>query len=240
MKVIHYHNRRKYPMYTLYIGNKNYSTWSMRPWVVLKYFDIPFQEQLIRFDSFDANSTFKRTILPINPYGTVPVLIDNTLHVTDSLAICEYLAEKHSNLSLWPKESQIRAKARSLVAKMHSGYPAIRNYLPMNIEASFPEIGQIILRDHPEVKKEIEFFDQDISAYLTQANGSYLFGAFSIADAFYAPMCIRLKNYHIKTSERLSCYIETIYNTKGVKEWINEALKENDFIAMDEPYRYSR
>jgi len=226
--------------YILYIGNKNYSSWSMRPWVVMKYFGLNFDEKLVRFDGFDDNSVFKSIILPINPYGNVPILIDNDLVVTDSLAICEYLAEKHPDLSLWPKDLKQKAKARSLVAHMHSGYHNIRHYFPMNIEASFVEMGQIILRDHPEVQKEIDFFDQHISSYLAQSSGIYLFGDFSIVDAFYAPMCLRLKNFHIKTSDSLTYYINTICQTKGVSDWITDALFEKDFISIDEPYRFSR
>ncbi|WP_392564065.1 glutathione S-transferase [Orbus wheelerorum] len=226
--------------YTLYIGNKNYSTWSMRPWVVMKYFDINFDEKLIRFDSFANDSLFKQTILPINPYGTVPVLINDDTTITDSLAICEYLAENHQNLALWPKDPKQKAIARSIVAKMHNGYLHIRNHLPMNIEASLAQIGQIILRDHLDVKNEIKFFDEQISSILAKSNGKYLFGDFSIADAFYAPMCLRLKTYQIPTSNHLNRYIETIYQTKGISDWIAEALLEKDFIPMDEPYRFNR
>jgi Glutathione S-transferase len=228
--------------YTLYIGNKNYSTWSMRPWVVMKYFDIPFNEKLVKFDSFADDSLFKKTMLAVSKYGTVPILIDGDLVISDSLAICEYLAEKHGDLALWPAELKKRAIARSLVAKMHSGFQAIRTYLPMNIEAEFPQVGQIILRDHLEVKKEIMFLDDLLSSSLAskKSNCDYLFGNFSIADAFYAPLCLRLKNYHIATSSSVSNYIDIICNTKGIKDWINEALQERSFVAMDEPYRLQR
>ena len=228
--------------YTLYIGNKNYSTWSMRPWVVMKYFDIPFNEKLVKFDSFTDDSLFKKTMLAVSKYGTVPILIDGDLVISDSLAICEYLAEKHGDLALWPAELKKRAIARSLVAKMHSGFQAIRTYLPMNIEAEFPQVGQIILRDHLEVKKEIMFLDDLLSSSLAskKSNCDYLFGDFSIADAFYAPLCLRLKNYHIATSSSVSKYIDIICNTKGIKDWINEALQERSFVAMDEPYRLQR
>ncbi|RKS87477.1 glutathione S-transferase [Orbus hercynius] len=226
--------------YFLYIGNKNYSTWSMRPWVIMKHFDLNFDEKWVRFDSFETNSRFKQTILPLNSAGTVPILIDNGLIVTDSLAICEYLAEKHPEHALWPKNQQQRASARRLAAEMHCGYTNIRHYLPMNIEASFAEIGQIILRDHPKVNQEITFLDQHLSSFLQQSTGKYLFGEFTIADAFYAPMCLRLKNFHIQTSTQLANYIETICHTKGVKEWIFDAINEQDFIPMDEPYRLHR
>lgn len=213
----------------------------MRPWVIMKHFDLSFHEKLVRFDSFADDSVFKKTVLPLNIYGTVPILIDH--HgpiVTDSLAICEYLAEKHPEYALWPRDIAQRAQARSLVAYMHSGYQLIRQYLPMNIEASFAEIGQIILRDNPEVCNQIRFLDNCLTSYLKQSRGPYLFDQFSIADAFYAPMCLRLKNFSIETSTVLSNYINLICETKGVKEWIVDALDEKDFIIMDEPYRLKR
>nr|WP_272914586.1 glutathione S-transferase [Gilliamella sp. Pas-s25] len=228
--------------YKLYIGNKNYSTWSMRPWVAMKHFGIPFDEQLIRFDNFDDNSTFKATVSAISKYGTVPILVDNDVVISDSLAICEYLAEKHTNLALWPTDTKKRAIARSLVAKMHSGFPAIRNHLPMNIEAELFEIGQIILRDHADVKNEISHLDELLSSFLSlnSSQSNYLFGEFTLADAFYAPMCLRLKNFGIKTSATLANYIDTICQTNSIKEWINGAMQEKDFIVMDEPYRLHR
>ncbi|PIT10016.1 glutathione S-transferase [Snodgrassella alvi] len=226
--------------YTLYIGNKNYSTWSMRPWVLMKHFQIVFTEQLVRFDSFAADSVFKQTILPLNPYGTVPVLTDDDLVVSDSLAICEYLAERHPQLPLWPQNYKARARARSVVAKMHNGFNHIRRHFPMNIEAVLPEIGQIVLRDFPAVKQEIDFLDQHLSSLLAASAGKYLFGEFSIADAFYAPMCLRLKGFQIHTSEVLANYINTLCATEAVAAWMVQALEEKDFIAMDEPYRIMR
>lgn len=226
--------------YSLYIGNKNYSTWSMRPWLVMKHFQIDFTEIMVRFDNFDADSKFKQTILPLNPYGTVPILLDDELVISDSLAICEYLAERHPQLPLWPQNYKIRAKARSVTAKMHSGYSYIRQHLAMNIEAVLPEIGQIKLRDFPTLRDEINFLDNHLSSLLAESDSSYLFGDFSIADAFYAPMCLRLKGYQIPVSNVLNHYIETICTTEAVAEWIAEALEEKDFVVMDEPYRICR
>ncbi|MCO6552317.1 MAG: glutathione S-transferase [Gilliamella sp.] len=228
--------------YKLYIGNKNYSTWSMRPWVVMKHFGIPFDEKFVRFDNLDDKSAFKATVSSISKYGTVPILVDNDVVISDSLAICEYLAEKHPNLALWPIDTKKRANARSLVAKMHSGFSAIRKHLPMNIEAEFFEIGQIILRDHADVKNEISLVDELLSSFLNfnLPQSNYLFGEFTIADAFYAPMCLRLKNFGIKISATLTNYINTICQTHSVKEWISEAMQEKDFIVVDEPYRLHR
>lgn len=214
----------------------------MRPWVLMRHFEIPFTEKLVRFDAFGINSTFKQTILPINPDGAVPILVDDDLIVTDSLAIAEYLAEQHPELHLWPKGRKARAKARSLVAKMHSGFSNIRHYFTMNIEADLPEIGQLVLRDQPKVKEELVFLDSTLTTLLTQSKGDYLFGQFSIADAFYAPMCMRINTFALPTSPQLANYVETMLQTKGVKEWISDALIEEDFVVEDyhEPYRLVR
>ena len=114
-------------MLTLYIGNKNYSSWSMRPWVLLKQAGIPFDEVVARFDSFAADSQFKRTIEPVSPTGKVPVLVDDSFSVWDTLAIAEYLAEKFPDRPLWPQGARARARARSVCAEMHSGFTALRS-----------------------------------------------------------------------------------------------------------------
>lgn len=222
--------------YQLYIGNKNYSTWSMRPWLVMKHFDLVFTEKKVRFDSFAADSVFKQTVIPLNPFGTVPILVDGEIKVTDSLMICEYLADKHPDVEMWPKEEKARVNAKNLVAKMHNGFPFVRQYLPMNIEAFMPEVGQIIMRDQPQVRHEVEFLDQILCGFLKQSI-AYLFGQFTIADAFYAPLCMRLKNYAIPISARLSQYIDQLLQNSAVAEWVADALEEKDFVEMDEPYR---
>ena len=122
----------------LYIGNKNYSSWSMRPWVLLKQAGIPFEEVKVRFDSFDDNSQFKKTMTAINPIGKVPVLVDGDLAIWDTLAIAEYLAEQFPEKNLWPTDKVARARARTVCAEMHSGFNALRSNFPMNIEASLP------------------------------------------------------------------------------------------------------
>ena len=125
----------------LYIGNKNYSSWSMRPWVLLRHFGIPFDEVMVRFDSFDTGSQFKQTLAGKSPTGKVPLLVDEGFAVWDTLAIAEYLAERFPQHALWPRDAQQRARARSLCAEMHSGFGALRSHCPMNIEAALPEVG---------------------------------------------------------------------------------------------------
>ncbi|HPK34172.1 MAG TPA: glutathione S-transferase, partial [Ottowia sp.] len=142
-------------MLKLYIGNKNYSSWSMRPWVLMKQAGIAFEEVKLRFDSFSGDSQFKQRLGKVSPAGKVPVLTDGELVVWDTLAIAEYLAEKYPELHLWPRETPARARARSVCAEMHSGFSALRNLCGMNIEASLPEAGAILWRDHAELRGEV-------------------------------------------------------------------------------------
>ena len=144
-------------MLTLYIGNKNYSSWSMRPWVLLKQAGIPFEEVKIRFDSFnDKDSEFKTRVLKLNPAGRVPCLVDDGFAVWDSLAIAEYVAEKFPEHQLWPRDAKARARARSVCAEMHSGFAALRGACPMNIEASLPQVGALGWRDKPAVRSDVQ------------------------------------------------------------------------------------
>ena len=143
-------------MLKLYIGNKNYSSWSMRPWVLLKQAGIVFEEVRVRFDSFDAQSEFKRTIGAVSPTAKVPVLVDGDLVVWDTLAIAEYVAETHPDKKLWPTDTKARARARSVCAEMHSGFTALRSHCPMNIEAQLADTGALIWRDQAGVRADVQ------------------------------------------------------------------------------------
>src|SRR5688572_18635129 len=142
-------------MLKLYIGNKNYSSWSMRPWVLLTEAGIPFDEVKVRFDSFEPGSVFKTEILKHNPTGRVPVLVDGDLPVWDSLAIAEYVAEKFPEKKLWPAGTRERARARSVVAEMHSGFADMRNHWGLNIEADLREVGQRLLAEQPGLRADL-------------------------------------------------------------------------------------
>ena len=231
-------------MLKLYIGNKNYSSWSMRPWVLLKQVGIDFEEVVVRFDSFDEGSQFKKNIGPINPVGKVPVLVDdgytNDLTIWDTLAIAEYIAEKFPQKNLWPQITQARARARSVCAEMHSGFTALRSSCPMNIEASLPEIGQLIWRDRPAVRAEVARLVEMWSALLAEFKGPMLFGTFSIADAYFAPVCMRLITYALPVPVEISAYVERVSALAGVKAWIEAARAEKDFLDFEEPYRLRR
>jgi glutathione S-transferase len=136
----------------LIIGNKNYSSWSMRPWVLMKQLAIPFQEHKLRFD-FNEGSAFRQAVARHSPAGKVPVLLDGDLAVWDTLAITEYLAEKHPGV--WPADRLPRARARSLVCEMHSSFGALRNHCPMNIEADLPEVGARVWAEQPQVRADV-------------------------------------------------------------------------------------
>jgi glutathione S-transferase len=227
-------------MLKLYIGNKNYSSWSMRPWVLLKHAGIAFEEVPVRFDSFGADSNFKRTLQGVNPAGRVPVLVDDGFAVWDTLAIAEYLAEKFPDRQLWPADAKARARARSVCAEMHSGFSALRSHCPMNVEASLPQIGALVWRDHADVRSDVERIVAMWTELLQQYQGQLLFGAFSIADAYFAPVCIRLRTYALPVPPRITDYIGNVCALPGVKAWIDGALAENDFRDFEEPYRLSR
>ena len=227
-------------MLTLYIGNKNYSSWSMRPWVLLRQLQIPFQEVLVRFDSFEGGSAFKRAISGVNPAGKVPVLVDEGFAVWDTLAITEYVAERFADRAVWPQDRQRRARARSVCAEMHSGFSALRSHCPMNVEATLHDVGAKIWQEQAGVRVDVERIVAMWTALLEESGGPMLFGQFSAADAYFAPVCLRLKNYGLPVPQVVADYVDRVLALPGVKAWNDEALKEHDFIPFDEPHRTSR
>ena len=221
----------------LYIANKNYSSWSMRPWVMLKQAGIDFEEVMVRFDGFDTQSKFKQTLKDINPVGKVPVLVDGDLAVWDTLSIAEYVAEKFADKQLWPSKVSDRARARSICAEMHSGFTGIRGACPMNIDAYLPEIGALALRDKEAVRHDLKRIDHMFSSLLQAHKGPMLFGAFSIPDAYFAPVVMRIKTYALPVSAETQAYMDRLCAMPGVKAWIDGALAEKDFIDFEEPFR---
>ena len=224
-------------MLKLYIGNKNYSSWSMRPWVLLRQAGIAFEEVRVRFDSFEANSEFKRAIGVVNPTGKVPVLVHGDLVVWDTLAIAEYVAETHPDKKLWPTDPKARARARSICAEMHSGFTALRSNCPMNIEAHLPDTGALLWRDKAGVRADVQRLVDMWTALLDEHGGPLLFGEFTVADAYFAPVCMRLHTYGLPVPTHIAAYVERVRALPGVKAWIDEALAEKDFLAFEEPYR---
>ena len=227
-------------MLKLTIGNKNYSSWSMRPWVLLTQAGIPFEEVMVRFDSFDVGSVFKQAVGAQNPVGKVPVLVDDGFAVWDTLAIAETLAEQFPGKQLWPAEAQARARARSVCAEMHSGFGALRSACPMNIEASLPTVGALALRDKPGVRADLARLVAMWSELLALHGGPMLFGNFTIADAYFAPVVMRIKTYALPVPAPIAAYIERVCALPGVKAWIDGALAEKDFLDFEEPYRLRR
>ncbi len=227
-------------MLKLTIGNKNYSSWSMRPWVLLRQAGIPFEEVRVRFDSFDAGSQFKQALAAITPTGKVPVLQDGELVIWDTLAIAEYLAETWPEKQLWPAERAARARARSICAEMHAGFSALRSHCPQNIEASLPEAGALIWRDQPAVRADVARLVAMWRELLARHGGPMLFGAFSIADAYFAPVCMRFKTYALPVPADIAAYVDRVAQLPAVAAWIAEACAEADFLAFEEPYRLRR
>lgn len=223
----------------LYIGNKNYSSWSLRPWLLMTHAGIPFEEVKLRL-SFTEGSEFKNTLKKLAPTGKVPLLVDGGLVVWDTLAIAEYLAEKFPSKQLWPADRKARAHARSVCAEMHSGFGALRSHFPMNIEASLPHVGAEVLRTQPEVVRDVERIVEMWTELLVQHGGPFLFGEFSVADAFYAPVVARLRTYGVPVLEAVNGYMDRMQQLPAMQAWTRDALAEQDFLDFDEPYRTAR
>jgi glutathione S-transferase len=231
-------------MLQLHIGNKNYSSWSMRPWVLLRHFGLPFDEVMHRFDSFDATSQFKQGVTRLSPVGKVPLLVHGDLVVWDTLAIAEYVAEYAAEHfpehALWPRDQAARARARSLCAEMHSGFGALRSACPMNIEASLPAVGTRVLAEQPAVAADLARITAMWQAALAASGGPFLFGGFGIADAYYAPVVARLRTYALPVPAEVAAYMQRVWTSPGVAAWVAEALAEQDFLDFEEPYRKGR
>ena len=227
----------KVPPLKLYIGNKNYSSWSLRPWLLMRESGIAFDEVKLGLD-WNLDSPFKQTLLRIAPTGKVPLLVDDDgFAVWDTLAIAEYLADRHPTKHLWPPDMKDRARARSLCAEMHSGFGPLRQAFPMNSEAHLPEAGARILREQPAVVHDLDRIDAMWSQQLAASGGPFLFGAFGIADAFYAPVASRLHTYGLPVCEASAAYGARLRALPSMQAWAAEAVTERDFIEDDEPYR---
>ena len=208
------------PDLTIYLGNKNYSSWSLRPWLVLKHTTVAFNEVVIPL----YESTSRATLLKYSPSGRVPALQHGALTVWDSLAICEYLAEAFPAFELWPKDEAARAVARAVSAEMHAGFEALRRHLPMNVRSSFPDRGVT-----PEVQADINrvmAIWRDCRARFGEGKGEFLFGRFTIADAMYAPVVTRFRTYRLELEREADAYCEKIMSLPAMQEWIAAARNE--------------
>jgi glutathione S-transferase len=214
---------------TLVIGNKNYSSWSMRPWVLMKQLGIDFDEVTLKFHTTEWDAQIERW----SPSRLVPVLWRGNQSVWDTLAIMETLHEWFPDRNVWPRDGEARAFARSACAEMHSGFRDLRTHMPMNIRASHPGKGR-----RPEVDANVQRIQKLWSEARRRfgAGGDFLFGEFSAADAMYAPVVMRFKTYDVPLAAEAARYCEAMRASKGVKLWIEGALAEKEFVAEDEPY----
>jgi glutathione S-transferase len=214
---------------TLVVGNKNYSSWSMRPWVLMKQLGIPFEEVTLKFNSAEWDAQIERW----SPSRLVPVLWRGQQSVWDSLAIMETLAEWFPQKGVWPADDSARAFARSAAAEMHSGFRDLRASMPMNIRASHPGKGM-----KPGVQANIDRIVQLWTQARARfgAGGPFLFGAFSACDAMYAPVVMRFKTYAVKVPPEAAAWCEAMRAAPGVRAWVEAALQEKEIVAEDEPY----
>ncbi|BDG09580.1 glutathione S-transferase family protein [Anaeromyxobacter paludicola] len=201
------------------LGNKAYSSWSLRPWLVLRHFGIACEEQVIPLDQPTSEADLRRA----SPSGRVPALLDGELTVWDSLAICEYLADKFTGKPLWPADPAARAVARSVSAEMHSGFTALRNHLPFKIKETFDPAPLL-----PEVQADV---DRIVALWNDcrrrfGKGGPFLFGPFSIADAMYAPVVSRFRTYGVKPQGEAAAYAEAVWALPELQAWLEEARKE--------------
>ena len=209
--------------YTLVIGTKDWSSWSLRPWLALRATGVPFKEIVIRLRQTESSPE----ILKHSPAGKVPVLKivegGREVLVWDSLAICETLAERHPEAKLWPDDADTRATARAYAAEMHSGFPAVRELLTMDIVRRHPTP---ILSEGAE--KQLERIMDAWTDALSRHGGPFLFGRFSIADCMYAPVCTRFITYGIELAEPVRDYVERMMALPDMQDWIAAAQEEVD------------
>jgi len=205
---------------TIYLGNKNYSSWSLRPWLVLKRTTITFDEVVIPL--YQPGS--RETILKYSPSGRVPALQHGSVTVWDSLAICEYLAESFPNFALWPQDSTARAAARAVSAEMHSGFGALRAQLPMNIRSSFP--GRDLTPEAQADINRVMAIWRDCRSRFGDGKGPFLFGQFTIADAMFAPVVTRFRTYRTDLEREAEAYCAAILALPAMQEWLAAAKNE--------------
>jgi len=212
---------------TLIIGNKNYSSWSLRPWLFLKYHDIEFEE--IRIPLYQENS--KPKLLNYSPAGKVPILLADNIKVWDSLAIMEYLAERFPQTKGWPEDAAERAVARSLAAEIHSGFTALRSHCGMNCHR-IPAAKTLPEAVYADIERIGQIWQQCRRQHSDK--GPWLFGRFTIVDAMFAPVALRFHSYQLTTNAEGQAYVNTVLNYPAVKAWIEAGKLETEVIAAFE------
>ncbi|MGL4439313.1 MAG: glutathione S-transferase family protein [Bosea sp. (in: a-proteobacteria)] len=223
----------------LIIGNKLHSSWSLRPWLLLSAFGIPFEEVLIPFGPNFDDPEWKAKVMVHNPAGKVPALVDGqgdqSLQAWESLSIMEYIADKHLELAIWPRERAARAFARNISSEMHAGFSALRNACPMNLGKRHApkDRGPKVAAD---VTRITAIWNEARSRWGAKdpANGPFLFGAFSAADAMFAPVCTRFRSYSISVDPVSEAYCDAIYAHPAFVSWRKAALAEPWIVPEDE------
>ena len=209
----------------LIIGNRNYSSWSVRPWLVMTHFGIPFEEELALL----SGEGWRENLAARSPTARVPVLIDGHLVVPETIAIIEYLAETFPERSIWPEDRIARALARAAAAEMHAGFTALRNAAPMNLRASLP--GRVAAET---VAGDLARIETLWGTSLERWGGPFLFGPFSAADAMFAPVAARLRTYQLPVSETAARYIDSIYGLPAFEALLGKARAEPWVVERDE------
>lgn len=214
----------------LLIGNKNYSSWSLRSWLLLRQAAIPFEEIKLSFNDPGCRDTVRR----YSPAGRVPVLIDDEFVVWDTLAIAEYLAERFPEHELWPADPRARARARSVCAEMHAGFEALRRTMPMNCEARF-RLEPVPIDAQRDIDRIIAIWVECRERF--GAGGEFLFGRFGVADAYFAPVVLRFEGHGVALPPVAARYAKAMLELDSLAAWVDEGLVEHDFVECDEPYR---
>ncbi len=207
-------------MFDLYIGNKNYSSWSLRPWLLMRHFDIPFREHMVSV----AGRAFNPALKPFAGNARVPCLHEDGFQIWDSLAIVETLAERHP--AMWPADAQARARARSICAEMHSGFTALRTAMPMNLKLRLR--GKPAAADvQRDIDRIVEIWEE-ARTWFASGDGPWLFGDFTAADAMYAPVVCRFDIYNVPLSPVAAAYRDTALAHPAMVEWREAGLRETE------------
>lgn len=209
----------------LLIGNRNYSTWSLRPWLVLKHFDIPFEDEVTQL----SGEGWREVLAERSPTAKVPVLFDDDLVIPETIAIIEYLADRFPDRAIWPADLRQRALARAAAAEMHSAFQSLRSHAPMNLRASHP--GRVNV---DAIRHDLHRIETLWGGLLDASGGPFLFGAFTAADAMFAPVATRIRTYALPVSDHAAGYVEAIYGLPAFQEWLMLALREPWVIDDDE------
>jgi len=217
--------------FTIYIGNKNYSSWSLRPWLALRHTGAAFEEVMITLDQPDSAVNLRRR----SPSGRVPVLQHGALAIWESLAICEYLAEQFPAARLWPEEREVRAQARAVSNEMHAGFAALRDNLPMDINRRWP-LGNRLAKAGPDVERVTAIWRECRARFGSRsANGAgdFLFGGFTIADAMFAPVTTRFVTYSVPLDPVCGAYVAAMQRWQAMQDWAAAGKAEPWVIHYD-------